>query len=442
MAYVGRFAPSPTGALHAGSVVAALASWLDARAHGGRWLVRIEDLDRPRCVPGAAETILAQLDALGLRADAPPILQSTRTARYEAAAEVLLAAGWAYPCGCTRAQIEAAIALRGAPRGRHGEAVYPGTCRTGLHGRAARALRLLVAPALGGPPAPLHIAWTDRRLGPQQQDVGHAVGDFVLERADGIWAYQLAVVVDDAEQGVTPRGPRCRPRRQHAAPDPPAARARRTDALLSARAPGAGVPMARNCPSRTAPWRCPPTTRSLHCGRPVPCSAWRRTPRLRTPGASTRPSSGAAHGSATDSYAAPRLTWLQPGTGKMPGCASIEEVPMITTDSGLQYEDNTVGSGATAQAGQHVSVHYTGWLYKDGVKGAKFDSSKDRNDPFEFGLGGGQVIKGWDEGVQGMQVGGTRTLVIPPELGYGARGAGGVIPPNATLLFEVELLGV
>ena len=115
---------------------------------------------------------------------------------------------------------------------------------------------------------------------------------------------------------------------------------------------------------------------------------------------------------------------------------------MVTTESGLQYEDTTVGEGAVAKAGQHVSVHYTGWLYTDGVKGAKFDSSKDRNDPFGFGLGGGQVIKGWDEGVQGMKVGGARTLVIPPQLGYGARGAGGVIPPNATLMFEVELLGV
>ncbi len=115
---------------------------------------------------------------------------------------------------------------------------------------------------------------------------------------------------------------------------------------------------------------------------------------------------------------------------------------MVTTESGLQYEDTTVGGGAVAKAGQRVSVHYTGWLYNDGVKGAKFDSSKDRNDPFGFGLGGGQVIKGWDEGVQGMQVGGTRVLVIPPQLGYGARGAGGVIPPNATLMFEVELLGV
>ena len=115
---------------------------------------------------------------------------------------------------------------------------------------------------------------------------------------------------------------------------------------------------------------------------------------------------------------------------------------MLTTASGLQYEDTIVGSGAQAQAGQQVSVHYTGWLYNDSIKGAKFDSSKDRNDPFGFRLGGGQVIKGWDEGVQGMKVGGTRTLVIPPELGYGARGAGGVIPPNATLMFDVELLGV
>jgi FKBP-type peptidyl-prolyl cis-trans isomerase FkpA len=115
---------------------------------------------------------------------------------------------------------------------------------------------------------------------------------------------------------------------------------------------------------------------------------------------------------------------------------------MNTTASGLQYEDTTPGTGAQAQAGQQVTVHYTGWLYANGAKGAKFDSSKDRNDPFSFGLGRGQVIRGWDEGVQGMKVGGTRVLVIPPELGYGARGAGGVIPPNATLMFEVELLKV
>jgi FKBP-type peptidyl-prolyl cis-trans isomerase FkpA len=115
---------------------------------------------------------------------------------------------------------------------------------------------------------------------------------------------------------------------------------------------------------------------------------------------------------------------------------------MQTTPSGLQYEDVVAGDGASAAAGQDVRVHYTGWLYQDGVAGRKFDSSKDRGQPFEFSLGAGMVIRGWDEGVAGMQVGGTRRLVIPPELGYGARGAGGVIPPNATLLFEVELLGV
>jgi FKBP-type peptidyl-prolyl cis-trans isomerase FkpA len=114
----------------------------------------------------------------------------------------------------------------------------------------------------------------------------------------------------------------------------------------------------------------------------------------------------------------------------------------ITTPSGLQYTDDQPGSGATAQAGQEVTVHYTGWLFQDGQQGRKFDSSKDRNDPFEFSLGAGMVIQGWDEGVAGMQVGGKRTLIIPPELGYGARGAGGVIPPGATLKFEVELLAV
>ena len=113
-----------------------------------------------------------------------------------------------------------------------------------------------------------------------------------------------------------------------------------------------------------------------------------------------------------------------------------------TTASGLQYEDTVVGEGAAAKAGQNVTVHYTGWLYNNGVQGAKFDSSKDRNDPFVFVLGAGMVIKGWDEGVQGMKVGGQRTLLIPAALGYGARGAGGVIPPNATLKFDVELLAV
>ena len=117
---------------------------------------------------------------------------------------------------------------------------------------------------------------------------------------------------------------------------------------------------------------------------------------------------------------------------------------MTRTASGLQYEDTVVGGGATAMAGNEVVVHYTGWLHDPAApnqRGRKFDSSKDRNDPFCFDLGGRMVIAGWDEGVQGMQVGGTRVLLIPPNLGYGARGAGGVIPPNATLVFEVELLG-
>ena len=117
-------------------------------------------------------------------------------------------------------------------------------------------------------------------------------------------------------------------------------------------------------------------------------------------------------------------------------------MPPTTTPSGLIIDELAVGEGAAAVAGRSVTVHYTGWLMYGGAAGKKFDSSKDRNDPFVFPLAGGQVIKGWDEGVQGMKVGGKRKLTIPPELGYGARGAGGVIPPNATLIFEVELLGV
>jgi peptidylprolyl isomerase len=114
----------------------------------------------------------------------------------------------------------------------------------------------------------------------------------------------------------------------------------------------------------------------------------------------------------------------------------------VTTSSGLQYIDSKAGTGASPRANQTAVVHYTGWLYVDGKKGKKFDSSVDRNEPFEFPVGAGQVIKGWDEGVASMKVGGKRTLIVPPQLGYGARGAAGVIPPNATLMFDVELLGV
>ncbi|MEZ0309427.1 MAG: tRNA glutamyl-Q(34) synthetase GluQRS, partial [Ramlibacter sp.] len=193
--YVGRFAPSPTGPLHAGSLVAALASWLDARAHDGRWLVRIEDVDTPRCIPGAAETILAQLADCGLMPDEPPLWQSTRGTLYQRALDDLIARGLAYPCACSRKDVEDALAALGRAHQRHAELVYPGTCRDGLGGRTARAWRFrTTAPA---------VHWHDRRLGAQQQDVERQVGDFILKRADGVWAYQLAVVVDDARQGVT-----------------------------------------------------------------------------------------------------------------------------------------------------------------------------------------------------------------------------------------------
>ena len=200
--YVGRFAPSPSGPLHAGSLVAALASWLDARAHGGKWLVRIEDLDGPRTAPGAEAEILRQLHALGLVPDEPPVRQSERGVQYEAALARLRDAGLAYPCGCTRREIEAELAAMGVPAERGVERVYPGTCRPergGLNGKPARAWRL----RCGDEAHPVVIEWHDRRLGPQRQDVTHAVGDFVLKRADGPWAYQLAVVVDDADQGIT-----------------------------------------------------------------------------------------------------------------------------------------------------------------------------------------------------------------------------------------------
>lgn len=121
------------------------------------------------------------------------------------------------------------------------------------------------------------------------------------------------------------------------------------------------------------------------------------------------------------------------------GAQAAEEV---TSKSGLKYIDTKVGEGVSPEVGQNCVMHYTGWIYKDGAKGEKFDSSVDRGQPFEFAIGTGQVIKGWDEGVATMKVGGKRTLIIPPELGYGSRGAGGVIPPNATLIFEVELLDV
>ncbi|MDM0016734.1 tRNA glutamyl-Q(34) synthetase GluQRS [Variovorax saccharolyticus] len=204
MLRVGRFAPSPTGPLHAGSLVAALASWLDVRARGprARWLVRIEDADTERCLPGLGERILAQLADCGLLPDDPPAWQTRRTDHYQRALDRLVASQWAYPCGCSRKDIEQALAERGIAHARHGERVYPGTCRTGLHGKPARAWRFATT-RFEAARGDAMLRWNDRRLGARQQAVGSEVGDFVLKRADGPWAYQLAVVVDDADQGVT-----------------------------------------------------------------------------------------------------------------------------------------------------------------------------------------------------------------------------------------------
>ena len=187
---VGRFAPSPSGPLHFGSMVAALGSSLSARAAGGRWLLRIEDVDTPRIVPGAAEGILRTLEQFGFEWDGPVVWQSRRTDAYRAAFEALRAAGRVFPCACTRKEIaDSALARDGTRR-------YPGTCRDGLApGREARAWRLRVEPG--------EVSFDDAVQGPIREDVAADVGDFVLLRADGLFAYQLAVVVDDAEAGVS-----------------------------------------------------------------------------------------------------------------------------------------------------------------------------------------------------------------------------------------------
>lgn len=188
---VGRFAPSPTGPLHAGSLLAAVASCLEARSRGGRWLLRMEDVDAPRTQPGAADTILRQMEAFGFEWDGPVLYQSARLEAYRAALDALVAAAHAYPCGCTRREIADSALL--APDGSHR---YPGTCREGLPpGRAARAWRCRTDDA--------PIIWHDRIQGQQEEHLASSVGDFVLLRADGQFAYQLAVVVDDAWQGVT-----------------------------------------------------------------------------------------------------------------------------------------------------------------------------------------------------------------------------------------------
>lgn len=184
----GRFAPSPTGPLHFGSLVAALGSCLEARSRGGHWLVRMEDVDRPRCRQEHADAILTTLEACGFEWDGPVMVQSARTARYREMFERLKSLGAVYPCGCTRSEID------GAPAGIDGAPVYQGTCRAGLPpGKTARAWRL----RLTG-----DIEFGDAVQGSQHQNLPRDVGDCVLLRADGLFAYQLAVVVDDADQGV------------------------------------------------------------------------------------------------------------------------------------------------------------------------------------------------------------------------------------------------
>jgi glutamyl-Q tRNA(Asp) synthetase len=187
--YRGRFAPSPTGPLHFGSLIAAMASWCDARAHGGEWWPRIEDVDTPRCRDAASEVILATLFAYGFEWDGTVVRQSERSALYQAALDDLIDRGMAFPCACTRKELEQ-LPLIG------GERVYPGTCRHGLApGRKGRAWRLRVTDEA--------IGFHDRLQGRLEQRLLSDVGDFVIRRTDGLFAYQLAVVVDDAEQGIT-----------------------------------------------------------------------------------------------------------------------------------------------------------------------------------------------------------------------------------------------
>ena len=194
--YVGRFAPSPTGPLHEGSIVAALASWLDARAHQGLWQLRIEDIDPPREQAGASDSIIQTLAQLGLIPDGEVQFQSKHTHRFRTALDQLHADAAVYPCACTRSEIAESLRQSGHPPMRHESLPYPGTCRHGMaDGRSARAWRLRVAPG--------DITFEDRWMGRQSQNVAMQAGDFVLLRADGLWAYQLAVVVDDAQEGIT-----------------------------------------------------------------------------------------------------------------------------------------------------------------------------------------------------------------------------------------------
>jgi glutamyl-Q tRNA(Asp) synthetase len=259
MTYVGRFAPSPTGDLHWGSLFAALASWLEARAVGGRWLLRIEDIDPPRAVPGASATQLHTLHRLGLNPDADPWRQSARSEAYATALRKLTTAGHAYPCTCTRADLETYAGIH-LPH-----------CVRPVRADTAQAWRLRVPAGM--------IAFDDRLQGPQQQDLRTAVGDFVLHRADGLWAYQLAVVVDDAAQGVTDvvRGadlldstPRqiLLQRLLHL----PTPRYLHVPVLLDA--------SGQSCPNQPPRRRCP-TMRCMHCAWRWRCWVRARPPRTR-----------------------------------------------------------------------------------------------------------------------------------------------------------------
>lgn len=202
--YRGRFAPSPTGPLHAGSLVAALGSWLDARKNGGKWLLRIEDLDTPRCLPGAAQQIQSQLLACGLFWDEEVIHQSQRQEAYQAALGRLNELQWLYPCSCSRQTIANALANIGIETPRNQEMVYPGTCRPAtLISNPAETLGDLQKAWRLALPHHCLIEFQDLALGSQSQNLSAEVGDFVLRRNDGLFTYQLAVVVDDAEQDIT-----------------------------------------------------------------------------------------------------------------------------------------------------------------------------------------------------------------------------------------------
>ena len=202
--YRGRFAPSPTGPLHAGSLVAALGSWLDAKYNRGKWLLRIEDLDTPRCIPGADQEILQQLLACGLQWDETITWQSQRQERYESALERLNGLLCLYPCTCSRQKITNALAALGIEPIRNQEQVYPGTCRPSVIGQYSDLQNLDFKQSWRiALPSTCQINFVDLALGPQNQDICEQVGDFILRRSDGVFSYQLAVVVDDAEQKIS-----------------------------------------------------------------------------------------------------------------------------------------------------------------------------------------------------------------------------------------------